>query len=649
MRAYELLNEDQTDDEKNISILVNKLTKAADAYYNTGDTIMSDADYDALEAMLRDLDPDNPYFIGIGSDSRGGKVKLPVTMGSLDQAHEGETSKWVGKESLNDVDMVASDKLDGNSILLVYSDTGNLQIAFTRGNGEYGQDVTRHVKQMASVPQTGVEGIRFVVAEVIMIDSTFNRIKNDLERETGRAYKNPRNFVAGQMNKKVSTPLFYKNVDVVTFGLRDKNIDKVEQYNKLKDNNFITAGYTVFKGSQLNDNDLTAYLNTRHDASPYALDGLVLDINDAGLREKMESSKTASTLNPAYAKKFKVGQADNVATSKVVTVHWKVSKDGYIKPRVEIEPVDLVGVTVTFATGFNAKFIVDNNIGEGAEITITRSGDVIPFIKGIVTPAENPGLPDSSVVGEYSWSAPNAKGDRVDFILDDVESSSDVKLQRLLQFFSSIGLEFISKKGIAKLYQAGYDTPEDIITASVGTVQGIVGNANGQKGMASLKSKLTNVKPWMLAGSHPAFGRGVGRRKLKKVFDHHGKILGLSMDELVSVPSIEMTTARKIQNAEMEYKAFLNSISGHYSLDDAPEVKVTGGPLVGLSFAFTGYRDKDANARIEELGGEVHSSVRKDTTHLVAKNPNSGSGKLVKAQQRGVTIIGIDELQRMIS
>jgi len=251
---------------------------------------------------------------------------------------------------------------------------------------------------------------------------------------------------------------------------------------------------------------------------------------------------------------------------------------------------------------------------------------------------------ETSQFGPVHWS-----DSEVDLILDDVSASSDVALQKLIHFFGSIELEFISKQGLAKLAAAGYVTPESIITANLGDIQSIVGNANGQKGMASMKEKLSNVKPWFLAGAHPAMGRGVGMRKLKKVFDVHGQILDLTLSQLVDVPGIETTTANKILNGEQDYKNFLIAIDGHYSIDDEPEVQVTTGPLVGMSFAFTGYRDKDANAKIEELGGEIHSGVKKDTTHLVAKDPNSGSAKLQKAIDKGIKVIGPDELWNIIS
>jgi NAD-dependent DNA ligase len=86
--------------------------------------------------------------------------------------------------------------------------------------------------------------------------------------------------------------------------------------------------------------------------------------------------------------------SDQVAEVKVVDVIWTASKDGYLKPRVRVEPVHIGGVTIEYATGFNGKFIEDNKIGVGAIIQLIRSGDVIPYIKSVVVPAETGKMPD---------------------------------------------------------------------------------------------------------------------------------------------------------------------------------------------------------------------------------------------------------------
>ena len=91
---------------------------------------------------------------------------------------------------------------------------------------------------------------------------------------------------------------------------------------------------------------------------------------------------------------------DQIAEAKVVGVLWSASKDGYLKPRIKIEPIVLCGVDIEYATGFNGKFIRDNRINIGSIVKLVRSGDVIPHIIEVVQPSKYPNLPDI----EYDWT-----------------------------------------------------------------------------------------------------------------------------------------------------------------------------------------------------------------------------------------------------
>ena len=122
--------------------------------------------------------------------------------------------------------------------------------------------------------------------------------------------------------------------------------------------------------------------------------------------------------------------SDQVAESKVVDVLWSPSKDGYLKPRVQIEPIKLGGVTIEYATGFNGAFIKDNNIGVGTVVEIIRSGDVIPYIRKVVVPAEEAKMPSVP----YKWNDTH-----VDIMLEDALSDETVKEKNITGFFRGIG------------------------------------------------------------------------------------------------------------------------------------------------------------------------------------------------------------------
>ena len=104
----------------------------------------------------------------------------------------------------------------------------------------------------------------------------------------------------------------------------------------------------------------------------YEIDGVI--VSDDKIYNRTQQ-------NPEHAFAFKMVLSEQMAEAKVVDIIWNASKDGYLKPRVRIEPVKIGGVTIEYTTGFNANYIETNRIGIGAVIQLIRSGDVIPYIK----------------------------------------------------------------------------------------------------------------------------------------------------------------------------------------------------------------------------------------------------------------------------
>lgn len=367
-----------------VQTIIEVLKTADDLYFNDLDSFLTDNQYDALKQYAQRLAPTDAYFTGVGSAVRGGKVKLPFTMGSLNQVYQGDYAKWVNNNSLQSELVVISDKLDGASNMILYDAKGNLQIAYSRGDGMMGADITRHISKIHNVPKKINNNGELIAirGETIIAPARFNEMKALPNRVGRREYKNPRNMVSGLMNSSEVNPVVYQYIDVIAYEIVGSSLSKIDQLKKLKQLGFSVVHYVSNNAGEMNDDSLTNMLNTVRKFSPYELDGIVIEINSASVRERLKTDD----LNPGYAVKFKVADASNLAITTVKEVEWNVSKDGYLKPRVRIEPVDLVGVTIQHATGFNAKFIKDNQIGPGAKIRITRSGDVIPYILGVEEP-----------------------------------------------------------------------------------------------------------------------------------------------------------------------------------------------------------------------------------------------------------------------
>lgn len=614
------------------------LTAADDLYTNDGESILTDSQYDTLKQYAHRLAPSHVYFTGVGSNVRGGKVKLPYKMGSLTQSYQGDLKTWVKKHNLEKDRMFASDKLDGVSVLMVFGERKELQIAYSRGDGVEGADVTRHVSKIHNVPKT-VQRKMVVRAEVIIKEKNFQILKTKVSRSGGATYKNARNMTAGLMNASEKPAVVYQYLDVVAYEvIEPAGLDKWAQFELLTQNKFDVAYNETFKGTGLTDEAMTKYLIERRKDNDYAIDGLVIEVDDAKKRAKINPTK--DTLNPEYARKFKVADDSNLAIATVKEVEWNISKDGYLKPRVCVHPIELVGVTIQHATGFNAKFISENKIGPGAQVKITRSGDVIPFILEVVKPAKQAQMPTHEAV----WSKTG-----VDLVLKNISSNVIVKFEIVNDFFASIDAPHLREGNLQTIFDAGFETPESIIELTQEDFASLLGSQPiGRKVFQGLRDKLTNIPLYELMGSHSAFGRGVGVRKMKKLYEAFDG----DMTKCASVPNIlvvegfEQKTASKIVAGYPKFQEFLKKIKKYVTI--APYQSKKGGSMNGQTFVFTGFRSSELELAIEDKGGKMGSAVSSKTTYLVAEDKDSKSGKAVKARALGVKVIGQADLIKML-
>lgn len=629
-------------EELDIRHIIELLVHCDDLYHNENESPLADAEYDALRQYAERTLPTDPYFTGVGSDVRGGKIKLPHTMGSLDQIYQGDYVRWVAKHNIRNDEGVASDKLDGVSAMVIYGRDGDLQIAYSRGDGTMGADITRHVKKIRNVPKNIATNGEVVTirAEIILQPTRFRDLQDKVKSRSGKPYKNPRNMVAGCMNASDNPEIVYANIDLVAYQIIDSEIDKMAQFKQLKDLGFAVAYHSVFVFDDLGEDDLTSYLNKRRELSAYEIDGIVIDVNKATVRQRINPSR--DTLNPAYAVKYKVADASNVADTVVTGVEWNVSKDGYYKPRVQFRPVDLVGVTIQNATGFNAKYIFDNNIGPGAIVKITRSGDVIPFILGVVRHAASPDMPDDPTA---TWTETG-----VDLVVGDITSNQTVMFERLNDFFSTLEVPHLGEGNLQKIFDCDFRTPESIMTLTQEDFGSMLNSLPiGRKVFLGMREKLTNVPIYKLMGAHPSFGRGVGVRKMKKLYEAFAGDMTKcrDFDAIVAVEGFEAKTANKIVAGYPEFAKFMEEVKDVVTIEQYVAPKE--GKLSGSVFVFTGFRSKELEAMVEAAGGKMGSSVSSKTTYLVSDNPDSTSGKAQKARDLGIKVIDANDLRALIA
>lgn len=639
--------------EQPISDIFSLLELSDDLYFNDEESLLEDSEYDIIFRYAKNTDPTNAYFLGIGSSIRGGKVNLPFQMGSLDQVFDGEIISWVNKWNLTPLKGVVSDKLDGASAMAIYDTSGKFQIAYSRGDGVQGADISRHLLQMSSVPKAILtQGQPFIVRgeNIISIDN-FPKIKEVKTRKSGKPYKNARNMVSGLMNASTNPLQAYYFIDFVAYEIVGSELSKNQQLLLLEELGFCVVAHENWRFDNIDDGLLTAHLITRKRWSKYELDGLVIEVESA--KKRSEMNPTRSTLNPAFAIKYKITDESNVAYVIVKDIEINISKHGYLKPRVNIEPIDLVGVTVSWATGFNMKFIHDNKIGPGSKIKITRAGDVIPFIMEVIHP-----MPESDDYYDYDdWFETKIEefGDvhwtetGVDLVLDNAANNEIAKYGLLVDFFDTIKAPHLGEGNLQKIFDMGFETPESVINLTQEDISSLIGSRiMGKKIFLGLREKLTNIPLYLLMGAHPAFGRGIGVRKMKKLYDAFQGDMSLceSYSHIINVEGFQHKTATKVQNGYSDFINFLREVNKLISI--APYESPKTGNFSEITVVFTGFRDSGLEKRIEAAGGKMGSAVSSKTGLVVTNDPDGKSGKLDKARSLKIQIISIDNLKELL-
>jgi DNA ligase (NAD+) len=613
--------------------LVIVLQYLAEQYYNIGVSIVSDEIYDMLRDALKEKDPKNKFLKTVGAPISKDKVKLPYPMGSLDKIKsEDDMDKWKKKYK---GPFVISDKLDGVSAQIYKDKDGNISM-YSRGDGIEGQDITHLLKY---VVDKDFEWDKYpkemsVRGELIMTRENFEKIKDKM--------KNARNAVAGLVNSKNIDTSIANLTQFIAYSVVYPLYKQEEQMKLLDKMEFNTVKYKVTK--KINFDILSEYLIDRRKNSEFEVDGIVV----------FDSSKTypVEEGNPEYGFAFKTVLNDQVAETIVKDVHWDITMDSYLKPTIEIEPVDLVGVRIVSATAFNAKYVVDNKLGPGAIVKIVRSGDVIPHIMEVVKPAEEPKMPDVP----YQWVEPT----NVDIIMRDLFGAykDTVTVKKLVFFFKTLEVKYLDEGIVRKLVTAGYNTIPKILKADKEKLASIDGL--GKKMITKIFDNINNSFDKMnltkfMASSH-IFGRGVGDRKLKLILDIYPDLFQKDWDDdtlyekIMDIKGFSDITTKKVVENMHEFMEFYNSINKIKDISHIMEVKeketIKGDKFKNMSIVFTGFRNKEWEDIITTQGGKISSSISSKTSLVVCKDINESSSKIEKAKELNIKLLSMEEFKK---
>ena len=626
--AEQVLNNEPFDADE---VIEQVLAPCSDIYNNGEDeSPLTDRQYDYINRLAKAQRPYHAFFTGVGADVRGGKITLPYQMGSLDQVEIGGLEQWKRNCKLSKSDrLVIMAKLDGSSgMAILTKQTAALRIAYSRGNGLEGADITRHLKHMIK----DLDGETVLVdvpvrGENIISKHNFDvHVQPNFKRSDGSEYKNPRNAVSGMMNSESNDQRVYQYIDYVAYQRLDRDdMDKEDQLLELEDMGFIVPWYAIKLASECTEDYLKEVIDNLRETYPYEIDGVVVEVDSAEIRKRLDPF----ALNPGYAMKYKTLSNDNYVETEVVEVEYNVSKTRYAKPRVIVKPCKLPGITCTYVTGYNAKYILDNNIGPGTVVGISRMGDVVPNIVKVVksTTAQ---LPE----GEWEWN-----DTEVDIVMTGDDVNQEVLIQQLTETARSLDIDGL-REGIAtQIVEAGnYADFNEMFSSIVAWPKNwwtdLIGS-NGGKIYDDMHAKLSSVPLYIWLGSMPHFGRGIGRRKMKALLEALGietmeQFNLLNVGKISGVEKFQDKSADKIVGGIISHDALYQKLKGIISFQ--AKEKVEGGALQGQKVVVTGFRDATVEAFIEKAGGEVQSGISAKTTLLVAISVSGNSGKIKKAK-----------------
>jgi len=559
------------------------------------------------------------YIPEIGSIIRVGenRVTLPYYMGSLSKIkpeNVNELENWKAKNQYSEY--LLEDKLDGVSALLVVKNS-KLNM-YTRGNGVIGGDISFLDTYLETIPKNIDQDI-VVRGELIVKKVIF-------EEKYSSEYSNARNMVAGILGgKKVRKCL--SDIDFVAYEIVDLDVD-LDPYSQLQ--YLKTIGFTTVNCHIVNNitpENLSSFLIEFKESSNYEIDGIVVQPNVYNERN--------TSGNCSYAFAFKM--MNNSAVVKVLDVEWSISKWGVLKPRVRITPVSLGGVNISYSSGFNGKYIYNNNIGPGAVVRITRSGDVIPYITDVISEAGEPAMPSIS----YVW---NETG--VDISTKEHRDIPEVK--RISSFFSDLGIKHVSEATVNKMYSNGLITLVDILSASqedLASIQGF-GDRLAKRTYENIQNGLKNVDLSLVLGASGIFGPGFGIRKIKSLLDAIPDILVIyknyTTDEMfemvMGIDGYSNKSASKIVDNLENACTFIESLSPFFTFNSL-DVS-SSGVFDEMKFCLSGFRDVELEAKIVNRGGKIVTSVSNNTSVVIVKVLDSKpSGKVKKALELGKEVM----------
>lgn len=635
-------------------------------YYVLDDPTIEDDEYDRLMRRIKEIEAENPEIVSESSPTQhvGGyaintfeKVTHEVQMGSLqDVFSKGELYEFDErvKKAVGKAVYCVEPKIDGLSVSLEYKD-GVFVRGSTRGDGFVGEDITKNLKTIKSIPMELSEKIPFIEVrgEVYMPKADFEKlVRKQLENDEQPA-KNPRNAAAGSLRQKDSRVTASRGLDIFVFNLQRIEGRELTCHSESLDY-MKKLGFNVIDGYKTFDNIEDAVsrimeIGENRQSYSYDIDGAVIKVDNFELRNELGSTAKV----PKWAVAFKYPPEEK--ETKLLDIEINVGRTGALTPVAVFEPVWLAGTTVSRAVLHNQDYIDSKDIRIGDIIAVRKAGDIIPEVVRSVSHAEN----SEPFIIPHICPVCHGKAERAEdeAVIRCVNIDCPAQLLKNIEHFASRPAMNIDGLGEAVVKQL----VENRLISTVADLYGLqqqdlemlpgFAKVSASKLIANIENSKANSPDRLLF----ALGiKGIGQKNAQLLMKHFGSIEKLSEtspEEISAVENFGDILANNIFTALHEpHMTELIERLKSYGVNTVYQSDVKSDKLAGLTFVITGTlpdmtRD-EAKTLIEQNGGKCSGSVSKKTSYVLA-GEEAGS-KLTKAQQLGVTVISQQQLIEMI-
>lgn len=658
--------------KERIDYLVNILNEANYNYYMLDNPMITDQEFDKYLKELNTLEEENPDLIRDDSPTKrtGGEVsegfnKITHSIPMLSLSNVFNDSEIINfdekikKENIIPT-YVCELKIDGLSVSLRYKD-GILFSAATRGNGLVGEDITNNVKTIKTVPLVLKEKIDIEVrGEIFMSKETLKKINQKRAKENKPLLQNARNAAAGSIRQLDSKVVANRNLDCFIYHLPNpqdyginKHSDALLFMEKLGFK--VNSSNNRFVGNAKEIIDYIGEVSSFRSGLLYDIDGIVIKVDNISDQQKLGYTSKY----PKWATAYKF-PAEEVLT-KLVDIIFTVGRTGQITPNAVLEPVLVMGSTISRATLHNEDYVLSKDLKIGDIVSIRKAGDVIPEVVEAKVERRNGSEIDFKMIDTcpICKSIIAKKEGQVDYYCFN-ELCPARKIESLCHFVSraAMNIDGLGEKIIEDFYNLGYiKSITDIYKLDRYKKELTNLEGYGDKSVTKLLEAIINSKANSLERLIFAFGiPNVGEKTAKVLADRFSNLdnlINAEFNDLIAINDIGEIIANslvKYFNKEENILVVKELKELNINMTYLGKKTIINEKISGRTFVVTGtidnYSRNELEELIESLGGKTSSSVSKKT-YAVIFGENSGS-KLDKARELGIKTLTIAEFEELL-